>query len=279
MITIPASRRFGPGTDNAREYEATYTEGGKTYRIVATVSHDDQCRNGHNTFSMTASIWEKRTRCGSWLQTAGGCHHDEIVKHFPELAPYVKWHLCSTDGPMHYLANTMSHARDLDCWGKRKGEPKSWEWFVQVNGDPILHRISQKFTKWLIAEVRGGARKRDFSIVEVPHKPDPTGYKFEPNYTFEGYRKDKIEWYQCPFDRRIEAEQWVEALKHHRIEFVEVPTSFGEGSEPDLKAARRSAIWPDGTLEDLQSEEALKARLPGLLEDFKAAVESLGLVY
>jgi len=31
--------------------------------------------------------------------------HDEIGKHFPELAPFLKWHLMSSDAPMHYVAN------------------------------------------------------------------------------------------------------------------------------------------------------------------------------
>src|SRR6185369_2717706 len=34
----------------------------------------------------------------------------------------IKWHLCSTDEPMHYIANTLYHAGDRDCWGLRKGE-------------------------------------------------------------------------------------------------------------------------------------------------------------
>jgi hypothetical protein len=49
-------------------------------------------------------------------------YHDEVVKHFPELAPFIKWHLCSSDGPMHYVANTLYHAGDRDYNGLRKGE-------------------------------------------------------------------------------------------------------------------------------------------------------------
>ncbi len=42
----------------------------------------------------------------------------------PELAPFIKWHLCSTDQPLHYIANTLFHAGDKDCWGLRKGEKR-----------------------------------------------------------------------------------------------------------------------------------------------------------
>jgi hypothetical protein len=53
----------------------------------------------------------------------------------------------------------------------------------------------------------------------------------------------------------------------------------GEGKEPDLEAARRSAVWPDATLEDF-TKEKLEARLPGFMESFKREVngfmESIG---
>lgn len=50
----------------------------------------------------------------------------------------------------------------------------------------------------------------------------------------------------------------------------------------DLAAARSSACWPDATDEDLTApglEDRLRARLPGLMWEFKAAVESLGFTY
>ena len=67
--------------------------------ITATVRFDDQCGNGHNTFSIT----------GSTTDGQGGCIHDLVAVHFPELPPFIKWHLTNTDGPMHYVANTVYH--------------------------------------------------------------------------------------------------------------------------------------------------------------------------
>ena len=97
-----------------------YTERGSEFLIVAEVRYDDECGNGHNTFAITATINEKRGN--QWRDYSGGCCHDEVAKHFPELAPFIKWHLVSSDGPMHYVANTLYHAGDRDCWGLRKGE-------------------------------------------------------------------------------------------------------------------------------------------------------------
>ena len=52
--------------------------------------------------------------------------------------------------------------------------------------------------------------------------------------------------------------------------------------EANLDHARSSAVWPDATDEDLLTpglETRLQARLPRLMKEFKAAVESLGFVY
>lgn len=58
----------------------------------------------------------------------------------------------------------------------------------------------------------------------------------------------------------------------------------GEGKARELGHARSSAVWPDATDEQLMAEPevlkaALLARLPALMVEFKAAVESLGFVY
>lgn len=101
-----------------QQFKATryYEKGGRKYRITAEVRFDDQCNNGHESFAVTADIRE------NGREYMGGCCHDEIVRHFPELAPLIKWHLTSTDGPTHYIANTVYHAGDRDCNGLLKGE-------------------------------------------------------------------------------------------------------------------------------------------------------------
>ena len=75
------------------------------------IRFDDQCRNGHQTFTITADVYTKESRRIGDVQ-ACGCLHDDIEKVFPELAPLIKWHLVSTDGPLHYIANTVYHASD-----------------------------------------------------------------------------------------------------------------------------------------------------------------------
>jgi hypothetical protein len=138
--------------------------------LVASVRFDDECKNGHNTFAIMADLYEETRRNGEQsvvnsrgkkrYLTSYRCQHDLVAAHFPELAPLIKWHLTSTDGPMYYVADTVYHAQ--------KGR---------------------------------------------------------------------------------------------------------------LDYARRSAITPDATLAELGDEEWLLARLPALMVEFRAAVESLGFVY
>ncbi len=159
--------------NQAKQYgPVEYLIDGQRHRITATVRHDDQCGNGHNTFSITGEI--DVFSGGRWREEAGGCCHYEVRRYFPELAPLIKWHLTSTDGPMHYYENTVYHAGDRDCWGKP------------------------------------GMKKRE------------------------------------------------------------------------LDFARECAVWPEATDDELTApglELRLQARLPALLADFRAAVESIGLIY
>jgi hypothetical protein len=242
---------------------------GKGAAIWAHVRYDDECGNGHNSFGITGTVLVPHQRDIA----AGGCLHDEIAKAFPELAKYIKWHLCSSDGPMHYVANTRYFAGDRDCNGLVKGEPSSWEYGVRFDIVPITHRIRAKF--WRFLKERSGTG--DFQVVAVAHEREPK--TFTPNYTFVGFG-DK--WYECPFHDKTAADKFCEAMNTCKVTFLEVPVAFSEGKERELDKARSAAIWPDATDEDLTApglEDRLNARLPKLLEEFRHDVEELGFTW
>lgn len=111
-----------------QQFKATryYDDGGRRYRITAEVRFDDECKNGHETFAITADIREEEG--GYWREYMGGCCHKEIAKRFPEFAPLIKWHLCSTDGPMHYPANALYHADE-------HGPDSAWIYYTDA--DPL----------------------------------------------------------------------------------------------------------------------------------------------
>lgn len=238
----------------------------RRYQLVATVRHDDECGNGHNSFAITGELYEN----DRWM--AGGCLHDDIAEHFPELAPLIKWHLCSTDGPMHYPANALYHAGERDCWGKLKGEVKSTETHIVFGDNPITHAPGRGFVKWL-EECQKLRHTFDFEVMQYDHDDRKT---FGSKFTFGGFAE---KWHECPFDTEDKAVHFLYAMQHCNPKFVTVPVSWGEGKEPDPESARACAIWPDATLEQLQDKEALEARLPGLMAEFRAAVESLDMTF
>lgn len=244
--------------------------------LVAEARYDDACGNGHNTFAITLTVEDlsKPLNRRFW---SGGCQHELIAEHFPELAHLIKWHLCSSDGPMHYAANTVYSAGDRDCHGKRKGEASSWSHAVQFGDNPIKHKLSKSFAAFLAEE----SPAFDLEVIRLDHGPDKGGYQFAPKYTFGGYA-DK--WHECPFDTEPEALAFLSALQACSPQFLQIPTSWSDGKTRELDAARRAAVWPEATDEELMAEpEALKAalmaRLPELLSRFRADIEALGFVW
>ncbi len=187
---------------------------GKGAMIKATVRYDDECGNGHNSFAITADVYIP----GRNDIEAGGCMHEEVAKKFPELAPLIKWHLCGSDGPMYYVANTIYHA-------DQHGATHAWVYY-SGQADPLNV---------------GGSKERlvGYEKAEVARKAEGA----------EGYR---VEW-----DTKTEKVR-------------------------NLAYARSSAVWSEATDDDLTApglKERLEARLPALLVEFRAAVESLGFVW
>jgi hypothetical protein len=256
-----------------------FTKNGQKYRITANVRYDDDCGNGHNSFSITGDV-DRQNEAGHWYNDSGGCIHDEIAKHFPELRPFIKWHLCSSNGPMHYTANTLYLAGDKDHHGKREGEALRTELHIEFDANPIKHKMKRGFTKWLKTAVdqatRGVSGPYDFEIIQIDHDHKPGDYKFNPKFTFGGFAS---KWHECPFDTEDEAINFLHALQHCSPRFINVITDRSEGKEPDLEAARSTAIWPNATLEQLQSKEQLDNRLAGLLTEFRADVEGMGFTF
>ena len=70
----------------------------------------DECKNGHEDFSITATFWEVGKYRGERTMLCGGCCHDDILKVRPDLKIFIDLHLADFRGvPMHGLANSMYH--------------------------------------------------------------------------------------------------------------------------------------------------------------------------
>ena len=117
---------------------------GKGLSIKAFIRFNDDCKNGHQTFSITGEIKQGRR-----VEICGRIH-DEIAQYIPELKPFIKWHLTSTDGPMHYLDNTLYHveqcgfksARSSAVWLNAKKEDITKDKLIAR-----LPRLKKRFMK------------------------------------------------------------------------------------------------------------------------------------
>ena len=268
-------------TKNQKKIEGwkAYTENGQRYRIKAEIRFDDECNNGHNTFAITGEI-ERLASNGRWMEDSCGCIHEDIAKHFPHLRPFIKWHLTSSDQPMHYVANTVYHAGNRDYNGLLKGEIKSYDYSLLFNNVPIRHKIGgDKFIKWVAA--LSDEEKQNQSLVAVEHD-NRNGYNFRPHHTLSGYPVNK--WHECPLKEEKEANEFLQAIKQCKITLVKEPCAWGKGKERDFDAARACAVWPDATDEQLSLDpdelrKLLEERQESLMQEFRQDMEKLGFVY
>lgn len=122
MATLNSSKHVK--NQKQRHTKTVETESDGKVDITVTIRHDDQCGNGKNDFSVTGEIYRHGRHRTDRNLISCGCIHDDIKQFFPEFAHMLKWHLCSIDSPMHYVANTTYHVSDRDCWGLRKGEKR-----------------------------------------------------------------------------------------------------------------------------------------------------------
>jgi len=85
---------------------------------------DDECKNGHQDFSITGTFWEKgKAHNDRNLITAGACH-DAILKAKPSLKLFIDLHLCDYDGvPMYVVENGFYHL-ETGFTKEKKGTPE-----------------------------------------------------------------------------------------------------------------------------------------------------------
>lgn len=82
----------------------------KTVNCLINIDLNDDCKNGHEDFSITATFWEIGKRRVDKNFITSGCCHEEILKHYPELKLFVDLHLCDFKGaPIHAVENGYYH--------------------------------------------------------------------------------------------------------------------------------------------------------------------------
>jgi hypothetical protein len=80
--------------------------------ISIKIQLGDDCKNGHQDFSVTGNIYQAgKPQAGRYF-ISGGCIHEDIAKHFPQFIHFIKLHLCDYDGvPMYATENGFYHLK------------------------------------------------------------------------------------------------------------------------------------------------------------------------
>lgn len=115
---------------------------GKMGTFIVKVRLDDQCRNGHEDFAITADLYLGKR------DIAGGCMHEEILEHFPELAPFVALHLADAEGcPMYTVENGFYHLQEGKAEHLQSHLRLSDEELAEIQAAPI--RTKEEFSEYL----------------------------------------------------------------------------------------------------------------------------------
>ena len=85
----------------------------KKHNYKIDIRLNDECRNGHEDFSLTANFWlPNKPRIDSYF-TVAGCCHEEILKVRPDLKIFSQLHLCDFRGyKMAYVENAFYHLKN-----------------------------------------------------------------------------------------------------------------------------------------------------------------------
>lgn len=93
---------------NDLRFSTVKTVGKQT--IYVKIRLNDECKNGHQDFSITGDIYEAGKPKIDKYHISGGCIHEEIAKYFPEFVIFIKLHLCDYEGiPMYAVENGYYH--------------------------------------------------------------------------------------------------------------------------------------------------------------------------
>lgn len=140
------------------------------------ISLDDDCKNGHQDFSLTGTCWEKGKSCIDRNMKFGGACGDTIIKLFPEYEIFERLHICDFNGaPMYAVENGMYHA-------KRNGKEslQSYLRLTELEAETLMQYLDEKLAFRFHLENMGVvARWKEEANEAIKKLEELTGKEFE----------------------------------------------------------------------------------------------------
>lgn len=151
---------------------------GATLQFTATFSLDDDCKNGVCDFSITGNaicVKGKRGVCRKDDYIYGGCCHDEIAKHFPELVPFIPLHCSNEFGqPVYPVENLIFHIGQREsieklCQGYRVTEKE-----LEVLSNAVIDKDFFRYQLFKLGIVDRWKKEADAAISWLEEKTGET---------------------------------------------------------------------------------------------------------
>ena len=223
-------------------------------QMTIKIRLNDECKNGHQDFAITADIWEKGKPKTDIYCIMGGCCHDEILKAKPGLKIFVDLHLCDYKGiPMHAIENGFYHLKE----GFNEIKPESIEFknkfcaYYRVTPDQfdILNTSENKIQYATKLISLGVLNQWETQANEaISRLEEMTGQKFLVD--------SKRTQFNAPTPEQLKEEEEKQISGYYTIEAKEQR----EEEKKNIARERLQAEW-DEKMKEVSNEYSIKLRV------------------
>ena len=206
-------------TTNNLKHKISITE---KSNCVISIRLNDECKNGHEDFSITADFWklESPRTDGNWIM--GGCCHEEILKFRPDLKIFVDLHLNDFRGyPMYYIQNAFFHLKNKYNSAMTKTRFMETYFVTPEQYDELLFKANteDEFGFLLIKKFKNNLIWEDLAKKAIEKLEKLTSLKFQSTAT-KVYSIEK--WQKLEFPEDSFEEHNVERRKKEKLLFEQI---------------------------------------------------------